>query len=66
MKAVYCPTCKDKHFNNYECSGCGLSFSCVWPTVTPQSKELAKYCPRCGHKFKKPNYKEKTHAKTNG
>lgn len=62
MKKIYCNTCKNKHFNNYQCSKCGHNFSMFWPKVDfgSNSKEpLAKYCANCGHKFNKENDNEK-------
>ena len=59
---VNCTTCKNHHFDHYECSNCNTRFGGVPPSMEvsdglddqgfPKSKRvLYKYCPICGEKF---------------
>lgn len=55
MIKAYCKTCKNKHFNNWQCSQCGIDFSSIFPSISTDGKIYYKYCPNCGHKFNLPN-----------
>ena len=41
----YCQTCKEPHFDHYECSECQYDFGFVNPHMN--------YCPNCGDKLTK-------------
>jgi len=48
MKLVYCLTCKNNHFDHYECSKCGCH---DFGLKNFQTNIRFNYCPMCGHKL---------------